>query len=86
MTSTMQSLEVHTEKLSWKTVTNLKVDGYSAHVQVSQYHNDFHTILLFFLGKPFTNKEPIPMETVQGLNSNRRAISGLEPELPVTRH
>jgi len=29
-------------------------------------------------------KESIYMEPVQGLNLNRRSISGLEPEIPVT--
>jgi len=82
----MQILEFPTEKINVQNFTNLTVDGHPAQVQVSQYHNGFHTILWFYLSKPFTAKESISMEPDQGLNLNRRPISGLEPEIPVARH
>jgi hypothetical protein len=37
-----------------------------------------------FLIKSLTTKKSIYMESVQGMDLNRRYISGLEPEMPVT--
>jgi hypothetical protein len=42
------------------------------------------TPLTVFLIKSFTNKKSTYMEPVHGLKLNRRYISGLELEMPVT--
>jgi hypothetical protein len=46
--------------------------------------NGPHTLLLFPLVRSFTAKGIYFHEPFQGLNLNRRSISGLEPEMPVT--
>jgi hypothetical protein len=60
-----QSLVFHTETLSCKTSTKLRVDRCSAQAQVSQCHNGFHALLRFSLvkAKSLTTRSPFRVWT-----------------------
>jgi hypothetical protein len=78
---TCQSLVFHSETPSCKTPTNLTADGYSAQPQVFESLNPGTPALFTSHLQP---KEVISVKPVQGLNPNRRSISCLETESPVT--
>ena len=79
-----KSLGLHSETPRCKTPTNLTVDRCSVQFLAFECLNCTHKLVLFSLVMLFTAKGIVCIQLVQGLYLNRRSVSALEPEMPLT--